>query len=657
MSAAAAEPTVGSYEDLTYKVLPREYGDANIQFIQDYYNSKLTGKFNKNFINTTKEKYLKIIETYKDMPRNIVIRTIPKGTLLYHYYQNDFYEATNSKSRETYRKMALIRYYSRFGFESIHYNESDDSVTFELSRSLASPKYFFGVPHAVYGVDQGETIYNTLIPVVVKEDMHVAFLKSGADINDQTIMHRGYPKNFNFQRVMGCKSIQIYENNVSKFGSDSDACLRKEFASAESLDGVAAIGAMDSLFNEWGKTQSLYWAIDHYSKQIQTRVNEFEINILNILMLALDYDQRDKSTIQGYTEYALHPFGKRGYKGEHFLPHSTNGLYTIVNEVVGERQQIQTSFSNFKAVFETYIRPNLIVDPLCVIDITRSNKDAVFYDTAADFMDTLITPGKYPSQIERNAFGREQVVDPAVFFDWLLHNKHTILYNPLINMFGISKMAYPFSYPPGDFRYRNGFIVNEKLPYKDLAKRDFTNVSLGGLMHVLTFVDPAGIYRFHSPNITTALEAKLFRGSLNARTVDYESELNTVYLYQPIWNGANLDDDDIPINSIKRQIPKLIVYAGNRREIYSNTLFNLLQGFYMGLHSPYILDVENLNYNLYINTYKYTDDRNEDDPAYKDFVVLGTIVPPTADAGGSKKRYRKTRRGRKMKRRGTRRTK
>jgi hypothetical protein len=637
---------IGSYEDLTYRVLSRKYDDANIQFIQDYYNSKLEQAESKNskiLIDLYKEKILESVRDYNGISRNIVIRTIPKGTLLYHYYQNNYYEERNNVKikRDTFSKQSLIRYYSRFGFQSIQYNEADDSVSFELSRSLASPKYFFGVPHAVYGVFQGETVYNTMIPVVVKEDMHIAFLKSGADINDQSILHRGYPsKYFNFQRVTECSSLKTCEDNVCNYGSSEDMCLRKEFAKTEKLDGIAAIAAMDSLYDEDGRPQGLYRAIKEYIEQIKPTQTEIEINVLNMILLALDYDMRDTRIIEGFTEYALHPFGKKGYRGEHFLPPSTNSLYTIIEEVAGERQRIQTSFANFKAVFEQYIKPNLIVDPLCVLDITRSNKNAALSDTEPEFMYNLITPGQYPSRF--NSVSKDYpTIDPIVFFEWLLDNKYTLLYNPLINMFGIFKDKYAFSYPPGNFKYRNEVIVNKKLPNKDIVERDFTNISIGRLLHVLTFTDPTGTFNLHSHTITSALEIKLFKSTLNKSFVDSDgtliTELKTIYHYQPVWNANNIIEDKMPNDDSKQALPKFIVYAGNRKEI--PTLFRILRSFYTGLHSEFILDVNNDDYEYYINTYKNKDYKRErlekrkgkNAVAHIEYVVLGTITPPTVE--------------------------
>jgi hypothetical protein len=288
MSAAGNAASLAPYNKLTYTILPREYGDANRQIIEDHYNAKLrtwdekireNPKVRKSFRNLDqekKEKSLADFNTSRAITRNIVVQTIPQGTLLYHYLERKPILYSSSGNRPYTAKEHMIYYYSRFAFQAISYNHKNDSVEFKLSKSLVNPKYYFGVPYVAYGVDMPSTTYNTMIPVVVKEDMHIAYLKSGSEVPNESIMHRLYPTDvFNFQRVTACQKIQKNtefqcEGGVCGSGSDVDACLRKQFAAEHSIGGIAAIAGHDSMFQVNTTTGK------NYPQKLQTKLIEYK---------------------------------------------------------------------------------------------------------------------------------------------------------------------------------------------------------------------------------------------------------------------------------------------------------------------------------------------------------------------------------------------
>ena len=637
--ANAPEPTMGSYEDLTYKVLPREYGDSAIELVRQYLDDKNVEEEEKSYI-------LKQLTDRKDESRNIVIQTIPKGTLLYHYYCHDILDKDESRYRaynnspvpswndltneqkaskeDNFYKSERIRYYSRFAFQDIKYNPTDDTVTFCLSKSLVNPTYYFSVPYAVYGLYQGmHREYNTMIPVVLKEDIRVAYLSSGADISDTSTTHRLYPNPyFNFQRVTSCNKTGILQQNgnVCGEGSSGDACLRKMFAAEESLDGISAIAENDAMLiydNETNKYEpasgNLYGKMIEYKNYIHHKT-EYEINIYTTILLALKQDRRIRTKVDvkgdpyfkdiiGFMEYALHPFGKKGYKGEHFLPPPANDLYTIIEHIEGEKQIIKTSFSNFERVYKQFIEPNLIVSPLCILD----SKMAI--------LDTMIFPESIMAPEHKNFWIYRQLpeqnisnpkigslyytqVNHKLFFDWLLKTNHALIYNPLVNTFQIYKDGYPHS--AINLQYRNEFEENPDLPGKEFAKRDYTNIKRSHFDRNLTYIKPDGTYGLNTSEIQCALELKYLKCALQK---DY-SRKNEVYLYRPISNPSYMPP----------------VFVGPMREIdlyhLRRIVINLTKDvpFSFGLR----LDGNFLNYiETLINENKLT--------------YLGRIVPPSAN--------------------------
>jgi hypothetical protein len=627
--ANAPEPTMGSYEDLTYKVLPREYGDANNDSLLAFYSKRVF------FSERSKQRYIAEKKTDIDnfssessgITRNIIVQTIPKGTLLYHYYYHPSYEPSSRLSPTFIRKQQTIRYFSRFAFQEINYNFENDTVTFCLSKAMIDPHYYFGVPFAAEGLSKKEDkIYNTMIPVVLKEDIHLAYLKSGAAIPDTSTMHKLDPNPyFNFQRVSSCKYNDIISQNgtpCDKTGETADACLRTPFAAEQELDGNVALSWNDSLLM-YDTRKNTYIVPDtnakFYEKMLQYRnkcidatpdTKENETNIYATILLALSQDNQETSEhvprsvdhlpysreAVGFSEYALHPYGKKGYRGEHFLPPPVDGLYTIDEFIEGDKQIITTSFSNFERVYKQFIEPNLIVKPLGIVSSVMKTQDAIISPEAV-MSDEYVDFWAYRRIPNGNM--SSNTVKHQLFFDWLLANKYTFLYNPFLNTFGLYKVDYPYSYL-SMFRYTNNFEENPDLPDKGHATRAFTNVALRQLIHVLTYTKPDGSYALNTSEIQCALEMKYLKSVL----WQDKRHQNGVYFYSPISNGGQ----PRPIFVGPMHDVDFIRYKTKFKELTTELPFSF------GLQ----IDDDFLN---------YLDTNNRENK----FIYIGRIVPPSAN--------------------------
>jgi hypothetical protein len=651
------------YTQLKYKVVSKEYGDANMQPIEAHYNKRIAeapgprvrangtlAKFSlRQTIEEEKERVIKDMSERKDILRNISIQTIPKGTLLYHYYNHIAYKdefsvknTTNPISEEQYHKEQIVYYFSRFAFQNIIYNKEDDTVVFELSRGLVNPKYYFGVPYVVYGIGvaAGQMLtYNTMLPVVVKDDMHIAYLNSGSEIPDETTLHREYPdKYFNYQRASTCDKLTNikgtqYNGKIAGRGDGYDECLRKQFAAEESLDGITAIAASDiimkydNIMKEYihGATYgNLYSKIQRYKDLVaRPESTDYQKSIYTTIMLGLNQDTRGNTDNIGFKEYALHPFGKKGYKGEHFLPAPTDASYTIVESVEGEYQKISVPFANFQAVYTRYIEPNLIVKPLRIFDSKMYTKDesiapdSLFSSECKDFLihrkisekaGRIQPPVPIPGQVAH-----------SLFFDWLLDSQYTFLFNPLVNLFGIYKDGYPYSYPPLPPRYRNDFEVNTAIPEpdRDHIKQQYTNVGLGWFLHILTRSMPDGTYALDSAAINSALECTIVKAVLAD-----ESRRMVVYSYLPIWNAEN------PVSTGSSKA----VLIGPFFELQNTHIIEICKQIYEGITFPF-----NMNGNdaLVLSIAKRF-------AAQDGVYYLGKIVPPAASLGGRRRSRRRT---------------
>jgi hypothetical protein len=306
-------------------------------------------------------------------------------------------------------------------------------------------------------------------------------------------------------------------------------------------------------------------------------------------------------------EYALHPFGKKGYKGEHFLPPPTNDLYTIIEEIEGEKQIIKTSFSNFENVYKQFIEPNLIVNPLCIVDSKMAT------------LDTLIFPESSMAPEHKNFWIYRQlpeqtIVNPTIgssyypkvnhklFFDWLLKTNYALLYNQLLNTFQIYKAGYRYSCYDATYRYRNEFEENPDLPGKEFAKRDYTNVIMSRFLHNLTYVNPDGSYTLNTSEIQRALEVKYLKSALQK---DY-SRHNEVYLYRAISNPTDMAS----------------VFVGPMYEIMLYHLYRVVINLTNDVPFSFGLSVNN-DFLKYIEAIV---DENK-------LTYLGQIVPPVAENG------------------------
>lgn len=239
-------PGAKSFEEFKYKILTKDYTPEEVAGIPP-----------------TKYKEGGIGEGTK---RDLIVKTLSKGTLLFTYSwstpanplfslpRNEelFSDAWRAKYQTQYNQYSaqsklvsrMSAYLGAFGFQSIWFNFTKQAYEICLAKDADTPKYFYPIPFAANGVNDYGPKYSFVVPIRLKEDIQVAFAKSGSEALETDFSHKGHPyTTFNYLRVPMCDRV----SGCKKQGDEEDMCLATEFAASEGLAGICQISGQDTL--------------------------------------------------------------------------------------------------------------------------------------------------------------------------------------------------------------------------------------------------------------------------------------------------------------------------------------------------------------------------------------------------------------------------
>jgi hypothetical protein len=254
--------------------------------------------------------------------REIGVKLIPKGTLLFHHYLQKDYPADYSQEDRNYANYAT--FLQRYAIQDCKYIKSENEFELCFSTTNSKSKFFYPVPAAGFGLAYLGEKYNSCITFVTTRDMHVAMLKSGTRIRDDLAIHRKIPmsfpgkENYDVDRVRICNKIGGIENPTCEDGNDYDPCLTESYRKEKKIDGYTAIGIPDSIlqFMTEGFRPRLNKLRDYlreFLNSIDRERDPYKKDLLyrlyNTIMLLLETDVKNNSIAVGFAEYALEPFG------------------------------------------------------------------------------------------------------------------------------------------------------------------------------------------------------------------------------------------------------------------------------------------------------------------------------------------------------------
>ena len=167
--------------------------------------------------------------------RNVIIKTIPKGTLLFTYFQ-----PARLNPRTKFDEIAT--YLNAFSCANLEFNREINEYEICISKNEPALKYFYGVPFIGNGVAHNGNDYRNMVVCVTKNDLRVAYGKSGTYIDDRTFTHKNKVV-YDPRHIVPCSELE----GGCRSGKEDDACLVPEFARTFAVDGIEQISAQDCL--------------------------------------------------------------------------------------------------------------------------------------------------------------------------------------------------------------------------------------------------------------------------------------------------------------------------------------------------------------------------------------------------------------------------
>lgn len=326
--------------------------------------------------------------------REIAVKLIPKGTLLFHHYLQTDYPADYSQEDRNYTNYATFLH--RYAVQDCKYDRTAKEFEFCFSKTNTKSKFFYPVPAAGFGLSYFGDKYNSCITFVTTRDMHVAMLKSGTRIRDDLAIHRKIPlsfpgqENYDVDRVRICNKISGPENPSCEVGNDYDPCLTDSYRTEKKIDGYTAIGIPDSIMQFMYKQEGfsprnnkLRDYLREFLSSIDSERDLYKKDLLyrlyNTIMLLLETDVKNKSVAIGFAEYALEPFGH-----ETIFPEDDDGLFRILEDKGDVFRKVRVPAKSVGEFVKRYLDPHNVVKPILI-----STTKGVFTPESANF-------GNYP---------------------------------------------------------------------------------------------------------------------------------------------------------------------------------------------------------------------------------------------------------------------
>ncbi len=259
-------------------------------------------------------------KNYGGILRKLPILTIPKGALLFHYFNIPPREP--GQSDILYQAKLLQSLLQNYGV-NIKMVIRDERIVWIIcfSKETAHNDFFYSVPAAGFGVAGPGRTYNTGLCSTTTRDTRWAFLKSGSAIPNDEVGHHTYPYTitaFDRDRVLTCNQLPG-TNCRGGVGKAYDVCLTPAFQNEQQVDGYIAIAESDELmkirpmggyyqFDSFGR--AMFEAMRSWFEKIQQHGNLEEDHFLwtmNLLSLQTDYRQNTVSV--GFPEFVSSPAG------------------------------------------------------------------------------------------------------------------------------------------------------------------------------------------------------------------------------------------------------------------------------------------------------------------------------------------------------------
>jgi hypothetical protein len=178
--------------------------------------------------------------------RNIIVKTIPKGTLLFTYFM---------PNRSNTKEANIGEYLNTFSCPNIWYNPETKKYEYCLSPFESVRKYFYNVPFLSNGIDDWGSKYSNVSICVTKYDLRVVYGKSGTVIEDNTFNHKGNVVS-DFKRLVTCNKLK----GACIRGDGSDMCLVPDFAYSQRIDGIEQFSGQDVLIQLNNKKNEFYFS-------------------------------------------------------------------------------------------------------------------------------------------------------------------------------------------------------------------------------------------------------------------------------------------------------------------------------------------------------------------------------------------------------------
>lgn len=326
--------------------------------------------------------------------RTIPIQTVPKGALLFHYFHIPARVA--GEDDNTYSRRILSVIFGRFGIR-LDWNPVSQEWTICFgTETINKNQYYFPNPSAGFGINGWGDSFNAALLCFTKETTRWAYLKSGANLDSRTSIHRRQPlmtySNFDKARVKTCDRIRFDRSCHAAAGNNYDTCLTPEFMGEKFVDGMIAIAEMDDLLdmNAIGTNTNkpMLQSMQRFYAKIQQHGNQpvdQALWAMNLLCLQTDIKQFiDQANPEpklnvGFTEFATTPFGNRTTDPSTIPPAvlpparfgAIGGNYRVVSEQTRHGDLVQRTFAIRDAILDRFLRDyvirNLIIQPFDLI--------------------------------------------------------------------------------------------------------------------------------------------------------------------------------------------------------------------------------------------------------------------------------------------------
>ncbi len=304
-----------------------------------FINKRLVAEYERGFVQQNVRghpyDYSKILESFDKftlpndrgdwMTRTIPVKTIPKGTILFTYTNEDKPPRGLNPEQSAHFSFAKMLRHTHMPCD---YNWHNNTYDFNFCSYFPNRYYYYPAPCAGFGITGMQK--NTCVAVVTQRDLDVAYLKDGGAVlgsenppsKAKLTTNTTYSDEADFMRVRRCNRIKVPD--MCGDGLPVDVCLQPEFAKENNLAGYTAIANEDAIYEFYknfgyaGDEQILGFMGGQYKKWLErvgvhgNRPEDLFIHYMNMLCVETENATVDgrQRLIFGFPEYYLNPFGE-----------------------------------------------------------------------------------------------------------------------------------------------------------------------------------------------------------------------------------------------------------------------------------------------------------------------------------------------------------